>query len=194
MIKKILLAAVMSFMFIGCQMKSLTYVETFPNAVLEISDQLSNDITNYDDSTILFTSLVDLNDLKESSNFGRLFSESLMTEMARKGYSVAEYRGDNIVTRAQKGEFRLNRAKVKTDIGKNVLVMVGTYSKMDENVIVNVRIVDNNSSMLISAASAYIPLLGNESSRVVKKKKNYRLQIVPSDCTKSEYCWRDINE
>ncbi|MBU0721287.1 hypothetical protein KJ877_08090 [bacterium] len=191
--KKILLLLFVLLSLTGCQKKSLHYAPTLPSAVSIVADELSANIIGYGSHKLILTSLVDLNNFKESSNFGRLFSESLMTQMKQKGYNVIEYRGDEVVTKTQKGEFKLNRARLQSIENTNVLVLVGTYSRMDDSIIVNVRIVENDNNQLVSAASAYIPLKSSSKPKIIKDKEKFRVQLIPSNCSKSEYCWKDLN-
>jgi len=194
MIKKILITILIIASFTACQNKKLNYAPTFPDSIEIVADELSKEMYGYSDHKIVFTSLVDLNDFKESSNFGRLFSESLMTQMAQRGYSVIEYRGDEIVSKTNKGEFKLNRARVQPIADENILVLVGTYSKMDDSVIVNVRIVEKSNSTLVSAASAYLPTKTSTKALILKDTQKYKVQLVPSTCAKNEYCWKELND
>lgn len=194
MIKNLLMAMIVLVAFSACESKkTLNYAENFPDSVVIVADELDKDMSVNRGETIVFTSLVDLNDFKESSNFGRLFSESLMTQLSRRGFNVLEYRGNEVVSKIKKGEFKLNRAKIQEVDDKNVLVLVGTYSKMDDSVIVNVRVVNKETNVLASAASVYIPLNIAKKSTIVKEKEKFMVEIVPSSCSESDYCWKDIN-
>ena len=192
--KNLLILVLILLVGVGCTKKELHYAKTFPTAVEVVADQLSKDMNGYKNNKIAFTSLVDLNNFKESSNFGRLFSESLMTQMKLRGYNVVEYRGDSIVTKTKKGEFRLNRARTKILKDDDYLILVGTYSKMDDSVIVNVRIVESDNSTLASAASVYIPLAKSKKPKIIKTKDKFKIHLIKSNCGTSEYCWRDLDE
>jgi len=194
MIKKILISIVIIASFTACQNKKLNYAATFPDSIVIVADELSKEMHGYKNYKIVFTSLVDLNDFKESSNFGRLFSESLMTQMAQRGYSVIEYRGNEIVSKNTKGEFKLNRARIQPIADENTLVLVGTYSKMDDSVIVNVRVVEKKNSTLVSAASAYLPIKTSKKAVIIKDTKKYKVQLVPSTCAENDYCWKEGND
>lgn len=195
MIKNILLTISLIVGFSACESKKmLPLASTFPDSIEVIADELQKDIKFYTNETIVFTSLVDLNDLKESSNFGRLFSESLMTQLSRRGYKVMEYRGDEIVTKSKKGEFKLNRARIQSIKNKDILVLVGTYSEIDENMIVNVRIVNKETNILVAAASAYIPSNEAKETTIIEDRDKFIVQLVPSSCSEDEYCWKDLDE
>ncbi len=194
--KNLLIVVLILLSMTGCVEKKLEYADSFPSAVELVADQLYLDKDDYQDSKILFTSIVDLNNFKESSNFGRLFSESLMTKMKSKGFNVVEYRGNNLVSRSLKGEFRLNRAQTNKLKNDDYNILVGTYSKMDDNVIVNIRVIDKDDSTLISAASVYIPLLLPEKpqAKIIQPSKKFQSYIIKSKCSKGERCWREIDE
>lgn len=189
MMQKILLPLLVVLGFTSCTTKSINYATTFPTGVEVIANELDREMYVDKDSQIAFTSLVNLNDFQKSNKFGRLFSETLMTQMEIRGFNVIEYRGDAIVTKNKEGEFHLNRARVSSIKDNNVLLLVGTYSQMDDSVIVNVRIVQKDTQELVSAASVYMPVQG---APVVKK--THIVQLIKSNCARGEYCWKDINE
>lgn len=182
----------------GCAQKKLNYAKTFPKAVEITANQLSRDMGGDRSKKILFTSLVNLNDMSKSSKFGRLFSESLMTQMKLRGYNIVEYRGDAIVTKSKAGEFKLNRGRAVTLKDKEYLILVGTYSKMAKDVVVNIRIVHSWDNLLEAATSVYIPLASSKekSSKpvIIKTKEKFQAHIVKSHCDSADYCWRDLNE
>ena len=194
MMQKILLPLLIVLGFTSCATKSINYTTTFPTGVEIIANELDREMHGNIDSQIAFTSLVNLDDFKESNKFGRLFSESLMTQMELRGFNVIEYRGDTLVTKNEKGEFHLNRARVSAIKDENILVLVGTYSEMDDNVVVNVRIIQRNNLELVSAASVYMPERCGPSRCKPVAKKVHHIELIKSDCARGEYCWRDINE
>ena len=194
MMQKILLPLLVVFGFTSCATKSINYVTTFPTGVEVIANELDREMEADIDYQIAFTSLVNLNDLKKSNKFGRVFSESLMTQMEIRGFNVIEYRGDSIVTKNREGEFHLNRARVSSIKDENVLLLVGTYSQMDDSVIVNVRIIQKGNQELVSAASVYMPVKCGPSKCKPVARKTHIVQLIKSDCARGEYCWKDINE
>lgn len=181
----------------ACQTKNLdakiNYARTFPNGVQIIANELAHEM-GISKENIVITSIVDLNNFKESSNFGRLFSESLMTQMALRGYSVVEYRGNSIVTKVKKGEFKLNRARVQELASDHIFVLVGTYSQMDNSIIVNVRIINRETNVLAAAASVYFPIKKLNKEKSPNDKVNHKIQLVPANCSKDDYCWKDLHE
>lgn len=195
MIKKTLLAILLLVVFSACESKKAPeHPITFDDAVTKVAKTLAHHMSITVDKTIVFTSLVDLNNLKESSNFGRVFSESLMTQLSQRGFDVMEYRGNEIVTKTRKGEFKLNRAKVQTIADEDILILVGTYSQLENETIVNVRIINKETNILESAAGISIPLNKTLESHIISNNNDYVAQIIPSECARDEYCWKDSND
>jgi len=198
-VQKILLALLILVAISGCAKKEsvpgkkeIVPAKTFPDAVELTANELSKELYPYTEYKILFTSFVNLNDFSESSNFGRLFAESLISQIKQRGYEVVEYRGTEIVAKSQKGEFRLNRTALEKVKGEKLLIVVGTYAKMDNHVFVNTRVIERKTKKVIAAATVYIPLKKKKS--VKKATKDFIVRLVPSKCEKGQYCWREINE
>ncbi|WP_164968161.1 FlgO family outer membrane protein [Arcobacter sp. CECT 8986] len=104
---------------------------------------------------VLFTSFVRLDNLKKTTEFGRVISESLINELSNRGFNVIEFRGQLNVSIDDKGEYFISR-----DIGKlkdkipNTYVVVGTYSRQYGKVVLNARVIDNISGRIISSSRA----------------------------------------
>ena len=194
MMQKILLPLLIVLGFTSCATKSINYATTFPTGVEIVANELDREMDADEDNQIAFTSLVNLNDFKESNKFGRVFSESLMTQMELRGFNVIEYRGDALVTKNREGEFHLNRSRVSSVKDKNALLLVGTYSKMDDSVIVNTRIIRRDNQELVSAASVYMPVMCGARRCSKNVDKVHRVQLIKSDCARGDYCWKDIHE
>ncbi len=114
------------------------------------------DIDN--NQNIIVTSLVNIDNLKQSSTLGRMSSEMIANRMAQNGYSIQEIKmGHRIFVRVSEGEFILSREL--HEIGKKHDVqgfVVGTYAInknqffIDNEIIVSLRYVDTNNLILCS--------------------------------------------
>jgi len=118
-----------------------------------ISEPLSKD------SPIVVATLVNIDDLSESSRLGRLTSEQMGAHLAGLGYQVIELklRGD-IFVKEHKGELLLSR-EVK-DIMLNhqaQAVVVGTYSEARDFVYINIKIVSGQNNLIIAAYDYALP-------------------------------------
>ncbi len=121
----------------------------------------------------LITSLVDIDDLKSSSRFGRVLSEALSSEIFRQGGRVKEIRSARAVFVVPKtGELMLSRdvKQLARDINARAII-VGTYSIGAYSVIVNLKMIDLYNSNILSVATAEIgrtktidSLLGEQST------------------------------
>ncbi len=190
MINTTLLIAALWLLF-GCAPKSLVDVSNFKEGVQRISTNLLYGVEHpLNERIVVLTSLVGIDDLEHSSSFGRLFSESLMTDFKLRGWRVIEYRGTDIVTLSKEGEFLLNRGRLK-DVPKEALVLVGTYGRYKEALVVNTRLIDLNANELLSAAS--VSIHDAESLRMALLETNttapYRVDIKADDCKSAHQCW-----
>jgi TolB-like protein len=113
--------------------------------------------------TVLMTTLTPVDNLSSGTSFGRVASEQLMTEMNARGFRVIEARKTNDYMIADKmGEFSLSRdlKKIASEFSADA-VLVGTYSRGREQVLVNVRLVDLKDSSTLGAGSAMMDLRGD---------------------------------
>ncbi|RMG41456.1 MAG: hypothetical protein D6719_08540 [Candidatus Dadabacteria bacterium] len=101
------------------------------------------------------TTFVNADDLYQSSTFGRLYAEQVMSELAMRGYDVVELRhSDALQFLATNGEFALSRdisvVRRERELGA---VVVGTYVVSPKRVYVNARLIDPSTSIVLSAGS-----------------------------------------
>ncbi len=104
---------------------------------------------------IAITTFVDIDNLYQSSTFGRVVGEQLMSELSMRGYNVIEVRAsDAMQIQFNKGEFGLSR-HTETLRGHQEIaaLVVGTYTVSPHRVYLNTRVIDPRSSMVISAGS-----------------------------------------
>jgi len=122
----------------------------------ELARQLTenNRYGHNSDSTLILTTLVNLDDLSETTRFGRTVSESLATSMFRKGYGVVEMRRTaGVFIKDNGGELVLTR-----DAGRLArehradAIVAGTYSLTPDSVIINLKLLDAGSQEVLSVA------------------------------------------
>lgn len=106
------------------------------------------------DSRVLMTSLVNIDDLYETSRFGRTMTESLATRMFRFGYGVIEIRkAADVMIKNRKGELMLSRDTEKLADQQAVdAILTGTYALTPTTVIVNIKMLEAASHDVISVA------------------------------------------
>jgi TolB-like protein len=107
-----------------------------------------------DKGSIAVTTFVDLNLLEKTTYFGRSLAESMFNELFIRGFNVSDFRGKNAISINSKGEFYITRdiKNIKSQEISNTYVLVGTYTKIGRNILINVRIIDNNSGNLVASA------------------------------------------
>lgn len=166
-IKMIVSMALVVTFFTGCNQNTIvipkdkastskTYY-TLNDAILSIANQLSknNTLMLDDTGTMTITSFVDLGQLNKTSQFGRVLGESLFSEMFVRGFNVTDFRGQNAISVNGGGEFYITRnvTKLQSEVS-NTYVLVGTYSKIDQSVIINARVLDNTTGKIVTSARA----------------------------------------
>jgi len=126
--------------------------------IVELADSLlaSSRIAQADMGNIAITSFVNLHNLSRTSSFGRTIGETFFNELFIRGFNVADFRGQNALSVNPTGEFFITRDIKK--INKKVVnsyVLVGTFSSIDKKVLINARIMDNQTGRVVAAAKTY---------------------------------------
>jgi len=152
--------------------KQSNTILTINDATIALADQLSQNskLNALNNGTIAAVSFVDLKNLNETSQFGRILSESLYNELFIRGFKLTDVRGQNVITINTSGEFYLSRdiTHLNKEVS-NTYILVGTYSCLNENITINARILDNKTGKLLS------------SGRVIYTNDDYTISGVCSD-------------
>ena len=139
--------------------------------IMQIAKQLLHSNTVKNKTTkIILTSFVNLDNLEETTTFGRMLSESMFNELHINKFNVTDFRGQDAISVTKDGEFHITREteKLKDTIETIEYILVGTYVKFEnKSFLINTRIIDSISGNIIS------------SSRVIYK---------PQDCTLYDLC------
>ena len=164
-IKTIIALSFVVIFFTGCNQNTIVIPKdkastktthyTLNDAILSLANQLSknNTLTIDDSGTITITSFVDLSQLNKTSQFGRVLAESLFSELFIRGFKVSDFRGQNAIAINSSGEFYITRniTRLQSEV-PNTYVLVGTYSKIDQSVMINARILDNKTGKIVTSA------------------------------------------
>jgi TolB-like protein len=131
----------------------------------EVAQQLAQNF-RYGRATgmsLMLTTMVEVDNLYETSRFGRTFTESLATRLFRHGFGVVEIRkASELLVKNNSGELMLTRdAKLLAREQRVHGIVVGTYSLTPQTVILNVRILDAASQNVLSVAGVEIQRSGN---------------------------------
>ena len=106
------------------------------------------------DKAIIVASLVNVNDLQESSALGRIVAEQVRSRLTQLGYTTQElrYRG-SVLVRAGNGELVLSRdVKNISNAQQAQAVVAGVYAVAESSVYVTLRIVRAADGIVISSA------------------------------------------
>jgi TolB-like protein len=139
--------------------ESGTQAGRFNSKLIFLADQLERNVDRKTlSNTFIVTTFTNLNKLSETTSFGRLVAENVMHELQVRRWQVFEVRLTKDVVVNDTGEFSLsrdiNRLKELYNIGG---IVTGTYSVADGNIVVNARVIDINTGIVISSAQTYIP-------------------------------------
>ena len=115
---------------------------------------VTNSVTEVAGEKVILATMVNLDDLLDTSSFGRVMTESLATSLFRHGLRVAEVRKANsLLVKGKTGEFFLTRNGAQMAKSQNVQAIVtGTYSLTPTTVIINVRLLEAASEEVLSVA------------------------------------------
>lgn len=154
-------------------------------------------MTNVTNKTLVFTSLVDVNNLHQTSNFGRLYTDLMISQLEQEGWNIIDYRGKEITTIDGEGEFYLNRTKLQS-IPKDASVFVGTYGQYRKGLLLNLRILSMKDNQVLTTSSI---LLKDKEVLAMSKKDNckdlscnqnsYTIKVMQDDCVSGKNCIGD---
>ncbi|TBV79650.1 MAG: hypothetical protein EYX74_06715 [Desulfobulbaceae bacterium] len=126
-----------------------------------IGDDLARQlISNYrhgsrpDGIRLILTTLVSLDNLGETNRFGRTVSETLATQLFRRGFAVEEVRKAAVLMiKEPEGELVLSRDVSRLAQQHQAhAVVAGTYALTPQTVIINLRLLDAASHSVLSVA------------------------------------------
>jgi TolB-like protein len=107
---------------------------------------------------LIIATVVNMNQLSQTSTFGRLVSEQVAARFTQLNFQVIETKLRSDLLIKQEGEFLLTR-ELK-DIAKSVsaqAVIVGTYVENDVDVYINLKVVQPQTNQVLAATSYAIP-------------------------------------
>jgi len=123
------------------------------DTVDKIAQQLLTTMKHKKISSVAITSFVDLNQLNKTTHFGRIMGESFFNALNKRGINVMDFRAQKTLSINANGEFFLSRdvKKLNSPI-QDSYVLVGTYAKIREGVIINSRIIDNRNGEVVASS------------------------------------------
>jgi TolB-like protein len=153
-------------------------VGAFNAMIIFMADQLERNLDRRQPgSSYVVATFTNLDRLQETTSFGRLLAENLAHELQVRKWQMFDVRLTKDLIVSDAGEFILSRdiRKIR-DTYKLNGVVTGTYAAHDASVIVNARVIDLDSGIVIGSAQAHFPrncftesLLATTESRSVIK-------------------------
>jgi len=133
---------------------------TINKIVSALSNQLTQnkDFINIQESSIAITSFVCLDNFKATSRLSNILSENLIHEMQVRGYRVIDFKTMGNIQVDSKGDFLFSRniEKLKNSLNVNY-ALTGTYFKYKSGTVVNARIIELTTHVVLSTAQVFIP-------------------------------------
>ena len=174
----------------GPDLDSITYVA---------GDMLEGNLLYDIDRTlpILSTSFVNLDNLNETSAFGRLIGVQIASRLSQHGYKVIELRLSNgkVLVKEKNGELALSREMKRIDKSHDAqAVIVGTYCTIENWVFVSTRLVSTLDNSILSSYNFSIRVgdllralvKKNISNAATSKKPEKIADIVPKKAKKTK--------
>jgi TolB-like protein len=132
--------------------------DTINDSIVDIADQLLEHSAIKPNEKVAVATFVDLHKLNKTTHYGRNLAESFFNELYIRGINVVDIRGSRTLRVDARGEFFITR-DIKLLKGKKIeskYVLVGTYTKFGNGIMINARIIDNiTGNVVASARSIY---------------------------------------
>lgn len=165
-------------------MEKVDHLETLNKQIKDLAKQISSNLKEYDreSSSIVVTNFVDIDNLSNTNSFGRYVTERLFHEFHQLGFRVFEMQqGKNIRMINLEGAFHLTReSRELLNSYRSDSVVVGTYSIVDNEVILHARLLEHDTSRVISVGSISIKLdINSVAARLVSKGSSSKTILKP---------------
>lgn len=132
----------------------------FNSRIIFLADQIERNLDRKVlSNTFIVTSFTNLDRLSETTSFGRLVAENMIHELQVRRWNVFEVRLTNSIIINEAGEFSLSRdiKKLKDQYSIGGIV-TGTYTVAGNNIIINARVIDINTGVVVSSGQTHMPL------------------------------------
>lgn len=125
------------------------------------------------DSPILVASFVNIDNLNESSTFGRVVAEQFASRFKQRNYATIEMKlRTSVFIRRGSGEFLLSRELAEIgDKHRAQAVVVGTYAVASKEVYLTARVINVSDGRVLSSLDYNIPI-SKDVFKLLLKDKN----------------------
>ena len=120
----------------------------------------SNTNSGSSGAPFIVATLVNIDQLEQSSTLGRVISEQITSRMAQMGFGVIELKVRNgVYMKRNEGEFLLTREiKEVATAHRAQAIVVGTYAESASFIYVSLKMVNPANSMILAAYDYALPL------------------------------------
>jgi len=128
------------------------------------------------DKPIIVATSVNVDNLQDSSTFGRLASQLVASRLAQRGYLVRDVTFTQALTvTPETGEMVLSReaAKIATDEEAQA-VIAGAYAVGGEKIYLNLRMLAAADGRLVSSVDLVVPLNEDTQRMIVTGRNDYQ--------------------
>ena len=174
------LLLVLCFVMTGCVAKEKPndFVQVSPD-FFGFSEQLAEQLVKnkrtkgVKDERLILTTFVNLDDLYQTSSFGRAMAEALANSLFQRGFRIAEIRkSPGLYIKSKSGELTLTRdISIITRQQEVHGIVAGTYSLTPTTVVVSVRLLAAGSEEVLSVAGLEIERGSNINYLLSDRKK-----------------------
>ncbi len=119
---------------------------------------------------VIAASFVSIDNLFQSSSFGRIVSQQVSSQFSNKGFAVVEMLlRKNVYIKSQSGEFLLSREIQNISAEHNAqAVIVGTYAQGRNSLFVTAKVIDAASNIVIASHDYVLPM-GPDTSYMLQQ-------------------------
>lgn len=112
--------------------------------------QLAGKLTT--DKPLIVATVVNIDELEQTTTLGRLVSEQLSTRLAQGGLSMVEMKlRNNVYLKRNQGELMLTREINEVATAHNAqAIVVGSYAETSDMVFINVKIIQPNTNFVLA--------------------------------------------
>ena len=164
--KLILLSLLSIALLAGCHVKFATKIKPIKDAnIITVSHRVAANMIKQsedrlDPGQLIVTSFANVDDLRNSSTFGRIIAQQIGSGFSNRGHPVIELLlRDTVYIGIKEGEFLLSRALKDLTVEHDAqAVIVGTYAIGKNNVYVTTKLIRASDTVVIAAEDFALPL------------------------------------
>lgn len=152
-----LIFLIIGLIFTGCYFNGANLIN---DTYYHTGELINNNSLKRGDKVVLAT-VVDINNLDDTTQFGRTVTEEVAKQFINEGYKIIDVRANlkGIVVAKKKGEFYITRdvEKLANSIKANA-IFYGTYSVAKQFVYINLKLINAKTHIILNSIDYRIPL------------------------------------